>query len=692
MIAEATHIANVCFPGFAREVSISGTGLHIVGTCNKAALVNRRHKFTTPSRAPLNWLEFYTTGRFMALGQGFQGRFDLDGTDMLLQIVPQGNPTEDVDLSSGPAHGYTGPQGDDELIRRMLHATGSIGQIMGSKASIRDLWNGDASILCQLFPSPSDDAYDRSKADAALMFHLAFWTGKDAARMDRLFRRSALMRAKYEQRPDYRRNTLQAAIGSQQKIYDRPVELSAGVDLTDPDQNNLALHFVDRHADTVRYVSAWRSWVRWDGKRWLCDSAGVRDMIRNSCAAVVYGHHTLGPSTKRSLMSSPSIEGVERHARSHGLISAAVDIWDADDFLLNTPGGIVDLRSGEMKPHDPSKFMTKITAVSPAEHADCPLWTSFLDRIFSGDRDLIRYVQHVAGYALTGSTREQSLFFGYGSGGNGKSVFLNVIRGIMGNYATVAAMDTFTASNQDQHPTGIASLVGARLVTASETEEGRQWAEDRIKNLTGSEPIKTRFMRQDYFEFTPKFTLVIVGNHKPGLRNVDAAMRRRLHLVPFTATIPDHERDARLEEKLKAESPAILRWMIEGCLQWQRSGRLVVPKVVADATNEYFSDEDAIGRFIAECCELEPTAWFPSSLLYERYRVWIIAQGQHPVSQKRFSMTLSERGYIKRDTREAKGFDGIRLKSTPHVSLPGLSSLSAPEQSQRSIFDYKILI
>jgi hypothetical protein len=217
---EAAYISTQLFPGFATEVSISGTGLHIMGVCDKSKLVNRRHKFTTPGRAPKDWLEFYTTKRFVALGQGLQGRFDLDGTDMLLKVVPQGNPNDDVDLTAGPAHGYTGPADDEELLRRMLTAGGSIGQHMGTKARIVDLWNGDASILCQLFPSPTDDAFDRSKADAALMFHLAFWTGKDAARMDRLFRRSALMRPKYADRMDYRRSTMQAAISSQQKIYD----------------------------------------------------------------------------------------------------------------------------------------------------------------------------------------------------------------------------------------------------------------------------------------------------------------------------------------------------------------------------------------------------------------------------------------------------------------------------------------
>lgn len=289
---EAVHIANVCFPGFAQEVSISGTGLHIMGTCNKAALINRRHKFTTPSRAPLTWLEFYTTERFVALGQGFQGRFDLDGTNMLLQIVPQGNPVEDVDLSTGPVYGYTGPQDDDELLRRMLGAQGSIAQVMGTKARIGDLWAGDASILCQLFPSPTGDAYDRSKADAALMFHLAFWTGKDAGRMDKLFRRSGLMRPKYADRADYRRTTLQAAIGAQQKIYDRieaPSTASTDATTSMPDGEFLTVAEMQEYFKGFVYVRDLHSIMDRDGT-----------MLKAEQFSATYGGHIFQMSSDMS--------------------------------------------------------------------------------------------------------------------------------------------------------------------------------------------------------------------------------------------------------------------------------------------------------------------------------------------------------------------------------------------------------
>lgn len=216
---EAVAICQM-FPGVAMEVSISGTGLHLVGVCNKSLMVNRRRTFKSPSGFKI---ECYTTRRFMALGQGFRGSFNVDGTEALLRLVPQGDPAEDIELTNGPAFGYTGPADDDELLRRMLNAAGSLGQMMGSKARIADLWNADASILCQLYPSSTGDAWDRSSADAALCFHLAFWTGKDAARMDRLFRRSGLMRPKWDERRGphtYGQITLRNAIGAQERIYD----------------------------------------------------------------------------------------------------------------------------------------------------------------------------------------------------------------------------------------------------------------------------------------------------------------------------------------------------------------------------------------------------------------------------------------------------------------------------------------
>jgi putative DNA primase/helicase len=223
-----------------------------------------------------------------------------------------------------------------------------------------------------------------------------------------------------------------------------------------------------------------------------------------------------------------------------------------------------------MRGHRPEDHLTKITAVAPS--GDCPLWLAFLDRIFGGNTELIGYVQRMLGYSLTGSTREQAMFFGYGTGGNGKSVLIDTVAGILDDYHTTAPIETFAATSGDRHPTELARLGGARLVTAVETEEGRRWAETRIKTLTGGDRIAARFMRQDFFEFKPQFKLFIVGNHQPLLRTVDEAIRRRFNMVPFEVTIPVDERDGTLGGRLKSEWPGILQWMINGCGYWQEKG------------------------------------------------------------------------------------------------------------------------
>jgi putative DNA primase/helicase len=245
-----------------------------------------------------------------------------------------------------------------------------------------------------------------------------------------------------------------------------------------------------------------------------------------------------------------------------------------------------------------------MTDAGPADIADCPIWTRFLTESAGGDAELVRFLQQWCGYSLTGAIREHALVFVYGGGGNGKGVFMNTVSGIMGEYATMAAMDTFTASRSDKHPTDLARLKGARLVTASETEKGHSWAEARIKALTGGDKIAARFMRQDFFEFQPQFKLVVIGNHKPVLHNVDDAARRRFNIVPFIRK-PETP-DRQLEQKLQGEWPAILRWMIEGCLDWQRNG-LVRPASVKETTEAYFSDQDLLGQWQAEKCDAEPT-------------------------------------------------------------------------------------
>jgi putative DNA primase/helicase len=224
-------------------------------------------------------------------------------------------------------------------------------------------------------------------------------------------------------------------------------------------------------------------------------------------------------------------------------------------------------------------------------------------------------------------------------------------------------METFVASRTERHPTDLAMLRGARCVSAQETEEGQRWAESRIKALTGGDPVTARYMRQDFFTYIPSFKLLIAGNHKPALRNVDEAMRRRLHLIPFAVTIPKSQRDPHLAEKLKAEYGGILAWAIEGCLEWQKQG-LAPPSIVLQATEGYFSDEDALGRFIEECIAVvDPQNLIEVQMLFDDWKRWCERTNEYCGNIKRFSQNLESRGFERcKDpkTRRAS-FRGIEL-------------------------------
>jgi len=284
------------------------------------------------------------------------------------------------------------------------------------------------------------------------------------------------------------------------------------------------------------------------------------------------------------------------------------------------------------------------------------------------DAQLALFMQRVAGYCLTGSTQEHALFFCYGTGGNGKGVFVNAISGIMGDYATTAPMETFVASNNDRHPTELAGLMGARLVSAQETEEGRRWAESKIKSLTGGDTISARFMRQDFFEFVPQFKLLIAGNHKPGLRGVDEAIRRRMNLIPFTVTIPKEDRDIELSEKLRAEWGGILQWMIDGCAEWQGEG-LQQPAAVRDATDAYLRSEDSIAEWISDRCTTNAQDSAPSSALFKSWESWATSAGEFTGSNKWLSKKLEDRGFVKRETSGGNLFQGIAIIPEPEPPI-----------------------
>jgi putative DNA primase/helicase len=440
---------------------------------------------------------------------------------------------------------------------------------------------------------------------------------------------------------------------------DRPPEFS---------DDALALRFTELHRFRLRYVATWGRWLVREPAVWrLDDTVHAFELARAVCRQAAA--ECSDPKLALAIASSKTVAAVERLAKGDRRHAATVDQWDADPWLLNTPAGVVDLRTGTMRRHDPADLLTKITAVAPG--GECPLWIEFLTRITGSRAELHDFLQRAAGYALTGITREHALFLAYGTGANGKGTFLNTLTGILGSYAAVAMMETFTATPGDRHPTDLAMLRGARLVTAQETEEGRRWAESRIKALTGGDPITARFMRQDFFTYLPQFKLFIAGNHKPGLRNVDEAIRRRLHLIPFDVKIPADERDPRLAEKLAAEWPGILQWAIEGCLHWQRNG-LAPPHAVTLATDDYLEAEDAIGQWLAECCDRQPFLWCSSAALFKSWRAWCDLAGEYVMPKRRFTQALEARGFAakRQPGTGARGLTGLAAVRTPSP-MPG---------------------
>ena len=418
----------------------------------------------------------------------------------------------------------------------------------------------------------------------------------------------------------------------------------------------LALRFSEKHGETIQYVAAWNRWFHWTGQRWEADATmRTFDLARAICR--VASAETDKAKLGSAVASAKTVAAVITLARADRRHAATVGQWDADPWSLSSDVTI-NLRTGAPRAPAREDYMTKSTAVAPG--GDCTRWRQFLAEITAGDAELQSHLQRVAGYCLTGVTVEHALFFCYGTGANGKSVFINTLAAVWGDYAVTAPMETFTVSRGDHHPTDLAMLRGARLVVAHETEAGRRWAESKIKALTGGDRISARFMRQDFFEFAPRFKLLIAGNHKPGLRGVDEAIRRRLHLVPFGTTILAAQRDPHLFDRLKTEWGGILQWAVEGCLEWQRIG-LAPPAAVRDATAAYLASEDALANWLDDRCDQDRRAICKRSALFASWKSWAEAGGEFPGKQTEFFAALESRGFVQFKDKD-RMFRGLALR------------------------------
>lgn len=367
----------------------------------------------------------------------------------------------------------------------------------------------------------------------------------------------------------------------------------------------------------------------------------------------------------KNLQSRHALTKAVPELKSHPKLTLTVEDFDLNDWLLNTPDGIVDLRSGKMLESDPDELMSKATSVGP-EKGPSPLWDNFLKETTGGDEALLHYLQKLAGYSLTGSTQEQVLAFIHGPPLTGKSVFADTLAGVFGSYHETASASTFASSSSDRHPADLAALAGARLVTAVETEEGRAWDTQRIKSLTGGDRVSARFMRENFFTYRPRFQIMIFGNHEPEMHGVDEAVMRRLHIVPFE-NHPE-EINRLLPEELEEEYPQILQWAIDGCQMWLEEG-LTPPEAIVQRTEEYRQEEDTVGRFIQEQCTTDEEARVTRRELFAHWKRWCREQGEDPGTLKqlkrRFRDKQSEYGFRNARVRDGesklRGYKGLGI-------------------------------
>lgn len=427
-------------------------------------------------------------------------------------------------------------------------------------------------------------------------------------------------------------------------------------------EDGVARAFIAWRGAEVRFDHEDGRWYLWQKDHWAPDRVRCAyqwcRLLSRSASEEKAGNEL--KNTRKAAFAG----GVEKLARSDEAVAVTRDFWDGDPMLMGCPGATLDLRDGKTRLPDPADGITKRAGVAP-DDGPCPAWHRFLLEVTGGDEDVVHFLQVWCGYLLTGETIEHVLLFLFGPGGNGKSVFLNVVARVLGDYAVTASMDTFTAARGERHPADLAMLDGARLVSASETEEGRAWAESRIKAITGGDPVTARFMRGDFFTYRPAFKLMIVGNHQPVLRNVDQAVRRRFLILPLTRQ-PSHP-DLELEAKLWAEAPQILAWMVRGCLEWQAEG-LPRPQAIQEATEQYFADQDVFGEWLAAHCTLGGTGdHAASAALFGSWKTFAEAAGERPGTQKRFGSQLRRLGLTSAnariDEKVVKAWYGIRLKN-----------------------------
>ena len=480
------------------------------------------------------------------------------------------------------------------------------------------------------------------------------------------------------------------------------------------------------HGDDILYCTDWEKWLIWDGTHWAIDTrldierlaADVPKYLRGKASehtdkrakilakmAILqnefplpdeYGklqirQKALQDKAEWLLKLSAKLEltgkrGCMLTATRHKVVTVTTELnkWE---FLLNASNGTVNLSTGELQEHNREDRLTHQVGISFDQSATCPTWLAFLDSIFNSDAELIQFVQRAIGYSLTGDVREQIMMICHGCGSNGKSVFLNILKKLLGCLSLQAAPDLLMADNQRRHPTEQADLYGKRLVVCQETGEGRRFNETLVKQLTGGDAITARRMYEDNWTFNPTWKIWLSTNHKPEIRGTDHAIWRRVRLIPFNVTFHDPGKgdpvkDPRMEEKLTDELPGILAWAVRGALSWQAEG-IPAPQAVLAATDAYRAAQDTLAAWIGECCLVNRIADSKASLLYASYKEWCDQAGERPITQKKLGMRLVEQGFVSERRKTGYHWLGIGvLDSTGELGEP--SDRFSPKMAELS--------
>lgn len=429
-------------------------------------------------------------------------------------------------------------------------------------------------------------------------------------------------------------------------------------------EDGVAKAFSHAYKNMLKFCHTNGKWYVWTGSHWRREDTKLAfHWCRKMCQKV----RNTNPDAKaaaKALSRHNTATGVEKFAQADRAFAVRSDQWDRNLWLLGTPDGTVNLKTGKLKLAQQSDFVTKLAIAGPvpleefAPDQHCPRWLEFLRHATGQDEEAIRFLSQWAGYCLTGDTREEALLFVHGPGGSGKSTFINTLAAIVGDYACSMETESLTAQRHARHSTEIARLTGVRLAYASETEAGKAWAENRIKQLTGGDTMVARFMRQDDFEFKPQLKLTIVGNNRPTFEKLDSALRRRFNVLAFdqVPAQPDHG----LKAALDAEHPGILAWAIRGCLDWQENG-LIRPAKMLRETEEYFASEDVFANWMEENCDLGPDNMAMSSDLLNNLNYFLRRQGRARWTTNQFADEMKSRGFSQKRTAGGNVWLGIDL-------------------------------